>query len=172
MKKSGSVIVVLLFLFTNGGFYLYFRALQHQAQQEIKHEIKQGLKEKDLSLIVVPVNNKKDISWIRPGKEFRYQGAMYDVVKTRTAGQKKYYYCINDIKEKQLVVRFNKNHKQREKTARKLKRAQSNKYFPRKYSSQNYFSTSGFSFAVYSFHYKPNITDVSSPPPQPAFFSS
>jgi len=146
--------------------------MQYQAQQEIQHEIKKGLKEKDLSLIVVPVNNEKDIFWVKPGKEFRYRGAMYDVVKTRIAGQKKYYYCINDVQEKQLIVRFNKNHKQKEQAARRLKRNQSNKYFPEKYSLCTNFTNFDFSFAEYSSHYKSIITVVSSPPPKPAFFCS
>jgi len=120
MRKLVSTIVILLFLFTDGGYYLYFRVLQYQSQQEIKREIKKGLKENDLS----------------------------------------------------LIVRYNKNHKQKEQAACRLKRTQNNKYLPERYSLQNNSDNSGFSFAVYRFHYKSTIPDVSPPSPKPAFFKS
>ncbi|NOX86474.1 MAG: hypothetical protein GXO86_11020 [Chlorobi bacterium] len=172
MKKISFVIVILLFLFTNGGYYLYFRTMQYQARQEIRQKIENGVNEKDLTLITIPLNNKKDISWIKPGKELLYKGAMYDVVRIKTDGQNQYYYCINDIKEKQLVTRYMKQRKQREKTARRLKQNQSNKYIPGNYSIRANFSDSDFSFPVYHFYYKSNFTDVSSPPPKRSFFIS
>ena len=172
MKKISTGIIILLFLFTSGGYYLFFRAMQYQARQEISQKIKKGVNENDLTLIVAPLNGGKEISWTKPGKEFLYKGEMYDVVKTETRGQKKYYYCINDTKEKQLVARYMNHRRQREKTARRLKQTQSNKYIPGTCSGQKQFTFTGFSFKVYHLFYKSNFTDISSPPPKHSFFIS
>ena len=88
MKRFISFILLFLFLFVSGGYYLYFRYLQRQIQQEVKTEIRKGLQEEELSVIVSPVHGSQDILWTKKDKEFRYKGSMYDVVRTEVRGQK------------------------------------------------------------------------------------
>ncbi|NPA44194.1 MAG: hypothetical protein GXO49_01535, partial [Chlorobi bacterium] len=100
MKKSISLILLIVILLVSNGYYLYFKYLQNNIQKEMKQVVKSGLSEKDFSVIVVSEENEKEIIWIKKNKEFRYKGFMYDIVKTKQLNNKKYYYCINDIKEK------------------------------------------------------------------------
>ncbi len=91
MRKFISFILLIIFLFISDGYYIFFEYLRYNLHQEIKHDIKNGLEEKQLSLIVVPFNVEKEIFWIKKNKEFRYRGAMYDVVRIEIKGRKKHY---------------------------------------------------------------------------------
>ncbi len=119
LRKYLSVILLFFFLFNIGGYYLWFNYVKNNIQKEIRQEIRRGLSEKVLTLITVPVNDETGICWIKPGKEFTYRGKMYDVVKTSIFNNKKFYYCINDVKEKKLNHDFSKNTESNQK-ARKL----------------------------------------------------
>jgi len=149
---------------------MYFKYLQKNIHNEIKQEIRKGLNEKELSLIIVSVNNDRDIFWIKKGKEFRYKGAMYDIVKTKIKGRKKYYYCINDLKEKQLITSLLKNNR-RNKTIVKLMKSLSHDYLPENYSLQAAVYSTDFCFTQSTQFYSTRIIDVASPPPRIPVFS-
>jgi len=119
VRKYLSVILLFFFLFNMGGYYLWFNYLKNNIQKEIRREIRKGLSEKDLTLITVPVNDESGICWIKPAKEFTYRGEMYDVVKIKISDNKKFIYCINDIREKKLIADFSKTNESSQK-ARKL----------------------------------------------------
>ena len=145
---------------------MYFKYLQNNIQQEIKHKIRKGLKGKDLSIIVVSLNNEKEIEWIKKNKEFRYKGLMYDVVKTKIKNNKKIYYCINDIKEKNLIANYTRHNRRRNKVLLKLKKVLSNKYLPENYSINNKIEKANVYFAKYKFFYKSRFMETLSPPPK------
>lgn len=89
-----------------GGYYLWFRIEQSHIKNEIKKEVKEGLNNEDLVVITVPFNDESSIEWVEKDKEFIYHGEMYDVVKTRSDGRIKQYFCINDKKEEKLIADF------------------------------------------------------------------
>jgi hypothetical protein len=134
MKKTISLILLTSILFISNGYYLYFKYLQHSIHQEIKHEIIKGLNEEDLSLIIVPLTEVRNIEWTKLNKEFVYNGLMYDVVKTKIKNNKKYYYCINDNKEEKLIAYYLSHNKRRNKLLLLLKKLYSHKYFPNSFS--------------------------------------
>lgn len=113
MKKLISIILISCFLFNLCGYQVLFRALQDHIQREIRQKIRKGLSDDDLTLITVPLNMESGIVWLKQEKEFKFKGEMYDVVKTRISDQKKYYYCICDTKEKQLIAKYNKSNNNR-----------------------------------------------------------
>jgi len=166
MRKFISFILVIIFLFVSNGCYLFFKYLQHNIQQEVKHEIRAGLNENDLSIIVVLLNNEKKIEWIKKNKEFRYKSQMYDVVKTKIKNNKKYYYCRNDIKERDLIANFARHHRRRNKILLKLIKLLSNKYFHQNYSINKKVSNTNFYFAEYQSLYKSRYTETLSLPPK------
>jgi hypothetical protein len=166
MRKYISLILLIIILFISNGYHLYFKYLQNNIQQEIKHKIRKGLKEKDLSIIVVSLNNEKEIEWIKKNKEFRYKGLMYDVVKTKIKINKKIYYCINDIKEKNLIANYTRHNRRRNKVLLKLKKVLSNKYLPENYSINNKIKKANVYFAEYKFFYKSRFMETLSPPPK------
>ncbi|MCF6185235.1 MAG: hypothetical protein L3J56_11575 [Bacteroidales bacterium] len=166
MKKYISFILLIIIVFVSNESYLYFKYLQHNIHQEIKQEIRKGLDEKDLTLIIVSSGNEKEIIWTKKNKEFKYKGLMYDIVKTKIKNKKNYYYCINDIKEKQLITSFSKNNRRRKRTLLKIKKVLNNKYFFEKYSFKTTISKSDIYFCERQQFYNSQTLEVISPPPK------
>jgi len=145
---------------------LYFKYLQHNIQQEINNEIKEGLNEKDLSVVIIPLKDENKIIWTKKNKEFKYKGLMYDVVKTKIKNGNKYYYCINDVKEKKLITSFFRNNRRKNKSLLKLKNILSKKYLSNKFSKRiSIKNTNIYLFENQEF-YKSKILEVLSPPPE------
>ncbi len=166
LRKFISIILILLFLFYSAGICLVFHFIRYTVREEIEEEIKRGLEESDLSVITIYDTDREGIDWIRPGKEFRYKGEMYDVVKTRTTDHKKYLYCINDTREKQLVDDFKNHFKRRKKTEGKVKRLFTKIYFCQKTSfGCQIFSSDIFFNSMVDF-YEPINIKVPLPPPK------
>ncbi|NPA67836.1 MAG: hypothetical protein GXO50_04415, partial [Chlorobi bacterium] len=119
MKKIVSAVFVFLFLFNIAGYYLWFGLQRYEIRKDVKTEIKKRmrLKKEALTLIIISEENKNEVLWIKIGKEFKYRGALYDVVSFEQKNGKKYYYCINDVKEKQLIEQFLKTHKTSERSS-------------------------------------------------------
>jgi hypothetical protein len=65
MRKYTSILLLNIFLFNIGGYYLLFSILQFSIQQEIEQEISKNLKDQDLILITASANNEADIAWIK-----------------------------------------------------------------------------------------------------------
>ena len=166
MRKVLSGILILVFLFNIGGYYLWFSVLQLRIQEEVIKEMKKGLKEEDLCLVIADLNSEQEIKWIKPGREFRYHGEMYDVVKIKIRNQKKYLYCINDVKEKLLINRFHKNHNQTKELEKKSKIAFGLKYIPEQIQSKTFNELSDMKFPVPMNYYKSAFIEIYTPPPK------
>lgn len=91
-----------------GGFYLNFIVEQCLIRERIKEQIIKQLPENELSLIKVSSREQNKIKWLEDGKEFRYCGIMYDVVKVRNLNDSTYYYCFCDLKESRLLTNLDK----------------------------------------------------------------
>lgn len=109
MRRITAIILLNIFLFIIGGNYLLFCWQKHVVQHEIKERIENGLKDEDLTLVIVPLQNLSSIKWIKPEKEFVKNGEMFDVIKKKYIDNKVYFYCINDKKEAKLISGYNKN---------------------------------------------------------------
>jgi len=166
MRKYISLILLIIILFVSNGYHLYFRYLQNNIKQEVKHEIRKGLSENELTLIVVTSENEKQISWIEQNKEFRYNGSMYDVVKSQTKANKTYYYCINDKKEEKLIANYARHNRRRNKTLLKIRKVLSNKYFPENFSINTKTNNADIYFTEYQQNYTSIYLETLSPPPK------
>ncbi len=166
MRKYITLLIVPVFLFNIGGYYLWFSVLQYNIQQEVRLEIRKGLQEKDLTLISMPADNKAGFSWIKPGKELRYKGEMYDVVKMRVQNGNKIYYCLNDSKEKQLIAGFHKTHNTKKDSEKKMKRGFNYPFYFQEYTLIKSPSASNIPFANISVSYTSGAIDIHSPPPK------
>ena len=68
-------------------------------KEEVKAQLTLGLPESSLDKI----ENNSNISWVEKGKEFLFNGTLYDIVTTKQVNGKMVFYCLNDQKEKQLL---------------------------------------------------------------------
>ncbi len=101
-------LLIVIFLYGSGGYYYCFSFYQYSIKREIKQLIRKGINENELTEITVPYSGVTQtiterycgIVWIKPAKEFKYHGQMFDVVKSSLKDGKKHFLCINDKKEK------------------------------------------------------------------------
>ncbi len=166
MRKLISITLVFTFLFNIGGYYLWFSVIQYGIQKEIRGEIAAGVKDEDLTLIVISDNEESEIIWIKPNKEFRYNGEMYDVVKIKDLPGKKQYYCINDTKEEQLIAAFDKTHNTKKESEKKVKRTFNYSFYLQPSIINKLVYPIGFTFPPINNFYTSSATEIHSPPPK------
>ena len=168
MRKTLAVIVTLVFLFNLGGYYFWFGFRQYCIRKEIKQQIRNGLGEDELTVIIFEGKNGAGLDWIRPGKEFNFKGKMYDVVKSKVNNGKTFYFCINDKKEKKLIDQRSNEDKQRKETEKQVKRVLSNFFIPQVGRQIKQVCASQIVYPRCRFLLKDNAPEIPSPPPKPA----
>ena len=109
--KIVALLISVLFLYNSLGYlFLYF-----PASHLIKHFVHKAIKEKkikpeDLSILAFKLSdlkdNKYDLIWKKPGKEFRFNGKMYDIEDKVVSGDSVYYTVYYDHKENILEELF------------------------------------------------------------------
>jgi hypothetical protein len=166
MKKLISIGILSIFLYNIGGYYLWFSILQSNIQNEIEEEIEAGSKSEDLTLIIVTAEKDQEICWIKPNREFRYKGEMYDVVKIKNLPGKRYYYCFNDKKEKQLIAGFNKTHNAKKESEKRLKRNFNYSFYLHPTIATKNEYPIELTFSTILNFYTSNTIDIHSPPPK------
>ena len=170
LRKYLALIVLMFFLFNIVGYYLLFSYVKNNIQKEVRREIRQGLAEKDLTIITVPISDESGICWLKAGKEFTYRGEMFDVVKIKIVKDKKCFYCINDTKEKKLISDFSKNNESGPK-ARKLLSNFQYIYILQAGCFLNIIETSNHDYCIRSFATASTVKEVTLPPPKFFFHS-
>ena len=94
----------VLFVYNSFGYLL----LYFPARTIIKHIVQKSIKEKkidsaDLSVLAFNINDLKDkkydFKWEKPGKEFRFNGKMYDIEAEEIEDDTIYFNCYYDHKE-------------------------------------------------------------------------
>lgn len=176
MKKIVSILLIFLIFFQLFGFFVVFKYLQWDIKKQIKTAIKKGVPENELVVFRFP-NNKKlqrklGIRWIE-GHEFKYNGNMYDVVKSVKKGNEVFYYCINDQQEKSLFANLKEqvdnainNDTTKSKTLQLFKKMNFN-YFIYKFEFNHNIEGINISLsAVLPIDFKNISKEVLTPPPQ------
>lgn len=174
MKKIFSIFLLAIFLFDLVGFFPLFKYAQNKIQKEIKGQLKKTVPQGELYVINVPVEKVNDLDWKREGKEFRYNGTMYDIVKSETKNGVVQYHCINDKQETQLFANLEELVNQQMDNG-KSPFGKTTKRILKKTSTLKYITTNPFVFALnndinsnnfdYTFFYSPVFLEIFSPPP-------
>ena len=84
------------------GYYFYYNLQQIQIKRQVKKELLSSLPESSFVKIELDKNIQL-IEWEEEGKEFYLDGQLYDVQKKVIQNGKTILYCLNDIKEQQLL---------------------------------------------------------------------
>jgi hypothetical protein len=106
LRNISSFLLIIILFFNIFGYQVYFTMLQNSVRKEIKSRIREGINEADLTIIVISDDNRKEITWIKPLKEFTFHGNLYDVVRVSDKEGKIIYSCINDTRESKLLKDF------------------------------------------------------------------
>lgn len=104
IKKVISLLCASVILFNTAGYFVYHSLYRQSLQYEVKQQLKYSVPEADLIRIVPETDDQ--LVWVKPAKEFRYNGQMYDVVKTERVKGRKVYLCIHDFKESKLFAKL------------------------------------------------------------------
>lgn len=104
MKKLVPISLLLIFLFNFFGYFPLFKFSRSIIREEIEQLSKRDIPEDQLCSIIVPINKLNELEWKEQGKEFRYNGAMYDIVKQKIEKGVITFYCINDKQEARLFA--------------------------------------------------------------------
>lgn len=111
MKAVVSSFLLMLLMFQLVGYFLVFKIRQNEIRQEIKQQILAGIPDNKLVLLKIHDSltrqPNQQFRWIHKG-EFRYQGQMYDIVRSMFMDGETWFYCIADHKETQLVTNLEK----------------------------------------------------------------
>ncbi|CAN5758250.1 hypothetical protein BH10BAC3_BH10BAC3_21750 [soil metagenome] len=102
LQRITAILILTILLLSIASRYPAFKFEQWQIREAISRRIESLLPQKELHLVSI-AKNSRDIEWIRRGKEFRYRGQLYDVVRSEAVADTINYYCINDDDETQLV---------------------------------------------------------------------
>lgn len=167
-------ILIGLILFHSEFHFILFKGLEVKYKREIKTQIKSGIPEDKLIEFVFHksiVNNEiKNFKWIK-NYEFRYEGEMYDIIKTKVIGDSIYYSCYHDLKESALFSNLHKHlldfistNKANKKEILNIIHDYSKFYVSYDLSFFAVFTSFQFS-TINCFNIKPTIFEVISPPP-------
>ncbi|QHL89142.1 hypothetical protein GU926_17575 [Nibribacter ruber] len=96
--------MMVLFLFHSVGSSLVLVAWQGQVRREVKRRIKEGLAPEQLQVLTFSQEQAAALDWKEQGREFRYQGMFYDVVRVQEIGGQLQYQCITDTQERDLFA--------------------------------------------------------------------
>jgi hypothetical protein len=166
MKRTLSLLITLVFLFNAGSGYLIFKLKQAEARRESEEALNSHDKTDELVILAFRQNHEEEITWIRPGREFTYRGEMYDVVKTTSGGNLKFYHCYNDSKEKKLTDEYRKSHHSKKEPEKRRKAPNNLILYPQKALFSRILIPSCYAYSLYEFHYTSEFQITPSPPPK------
>ena len=174
MKQFLSIILVSVFFYSIIGFYVNFEIEQFRIKEEVKEKIIRNLPENKLTILKISSCDNKKITWMEDGKEFRYQGTMFDIVRIVREPGLTCYYCYNDDQESNLLTNLDKLVKDQTESSksRTNQKKQEINYF---YSEILFSSILTESPIIYFFPSSGNYSvlhEVLSPPPRISSFIS
>lgn len=104
---TGAVLLTALLLFQMQGPWLAFKVQQSVVRAEIKQQIKAGVPESDLVTLKIAKAWEQEPNHRferKHSKEFRFDGEMYDIIRSEDVGDTTVYVCIHDVKESGLFA--------------------------------------------------------------------
>lgn len=89
-----------------GGFLIIFKIQQETIQNNFRERISNNLNNISPEISVFEKteieNSSSKIICEKEGKEFRYNGKLYDIISSKKSNGKTYLYCWNDKEEEEL----------------------------------------------------------------------
>ncbi len=104
IKRITSILFVTALLFNVFGYFALFSIEKNRIQKEVKTYIKEGIPKNKLKAFVFTPTEFENLQWTKPGKEFRLNGEMYDIIQIELNGENKIYWCYHDMAESKLFA--------------------------------------------------------------------
>ena len=127
MRKIAWILVTVVFLLNLCGYYPLFKLQQRRIHRAVERHLAKMLATEREHIVTIGFKKDQPVKWERPGKEFKHNGTMYDVLKHETRGDSIFYYCFNDREETYLLDLLTKAEKDDlEKSSRPFKNSTQN----------------------------------------------
>jgi len=106
-----SLLLAVVFLYNSFGYLFFYFPASSLIKYVVSDLIKKNrISEEELIVVTFNLNDLRDMKyefkWVKPGKEFLYNGKMYDVKSEVITGDKIYYTCFYDTNENILEKLF------------------------------------------------------------------
>lgn len=105
MRKLISYILVLFMTWQIIGFVGYFEFSYYLLKKDIKKLLKEGVPEDELVYFEFSKKEMNNLIWIKKN-EFKLNGNMYDVVRTKPTKDKFILECVSDTQETILFAKL------------------------------------------------------------------
>jgi hypothetical protein len=108
LKRFVSIVLLLVFLFNVGGYYLVFIGLHHRSDLLLTQKIESNQYEYDETMeLKIPVSLPYPMQhngFERINGKFEYQGNFYKLVKQKIENDTVYIVCIRDTNAERLTT--------------------------------------------------------------------
>jgi len=104
LKKLFFIFFAVFFCLQLLNYAPIIRVWQYVIRHKVEKMIAKNLPNEYLHKITV--SNSEKLTWEKPQKDFWYKGYLYDVVRTTQTQDSITYYCLQDLKETQLLKIF------------------------------------------------------------------
>jgi len=112
LKRTFSILLILIIIFNFLGAFLTFIFIQKSIKKEVKRFVINNLPDDKLTYFIFPkseIEQKKlGVIWIH-SKEFKYNNRMYDIVRIEKIDDNIKYIVFDDSKETDLVNNYLEN---------------------------------------------------------------
>lgn len=106
MLRVTALILTIVLLINTAWYYPVTHWQRSQIRREVKRNLKRAVPNDQLHLITARSAQDPVLQWTKDEKEFRYQGKMYDVVRSETSNGEIAYHCISDEEETRLFAQL------------------------------------------------------------------
>lgn len=103
MKKLLSIFLFSIILLKIGGFVAILNIGREWVRESVIHKIKHHLSPEDIKCIIINESNQEKLKWEKQNKEFWFDGKLYDILSVEEKSDSKYYYCLSDEKEQNII---------------------------------------------------------------------
>lgn len=113
-RKSLAMLLLVVMFLNLFGAPVLFVFMQKKIKKEMKNLVLSQVDTSRLHIFTFPADKisceKAGVVFIHD-KEFRFNGMMFDVVRSEKQGDSIKYYCVNDKQEEELIAAFARHNK-------------------------------------------------------------
>jgi len=107
LKKGLSILLLFVFLFNVGGYYIVYWGLRYQTYQQLSQRLDAGLYHPEETIeLKIPVNLPYPVQsdeFQRIDGRFEYNGEHFRLIKQKLENDTLFIVCIRDAETKQIV---------------------------------------------------------------------
>ncbi len=165
MKKLIPILLIILISLNTFGFDFILGYLLFTCKLDFKEHVENNSIKKDL--VVFKMSQIDSNKFQKFDDEIKYDGRMYDIVKEENKDNDKYFYCISDEKEDNLIKIINKQSDEQNHPSKinYVQKDLAKNYLPPENIDSNSKSNYSHTLRLVHFNISSHFSEILSPPP-------